>query len=203
MSEGWGDFNSLFMAIRPGDKFPGRAYPMAQYAAAGFGSRSAYFGIRRAPYSVEYTINPFTFTHIRGDATLPKTAPIQAGEDDPMNEAHVVGEIWAQTMFEVYANIIQVGEAAGRPFEESQRRMADYLVAALKAAPDDPTFVEQRDAFYSVARAMAMKDPTRRDDVDAMARGFAKRGLGAGAVAPPKRSTSLNEAVESFVVQTE
>ena len=78
--------------------------------------------------------------------------------------------------------------------------MADYVVAALKAAPDDPTFVEQRDAFLSVARAMVAKDPTRLEDVRAMARGFAKRGLGAGAVAPPKRSTTLNEAVESFVI---
>jgi hypothetical protein len=200
MSEGWGDFNSLFMVIREGDRFPGRAYPMAQYAAAGFGSRAAYFGIRRAPYSVEYTINPFTFKHIRGDAKLPHDAPVQGSDDDTMNEAHQLGEIWAQIMFDVYASILESGQAAGRPFEDNKRRMADYVVAALKAAPDDPTFVEQRDAFLSVARAMVAKDPTRLEDVRAMARGFAKRGLGAGAVAPPKRSTSLNEAVESFVI---
>jgi hypothetical protein len=200
MSEGWGDFNSLFMCIRENDKFPGRAYPMAQYAAAGFGSRAAYFGIRRAPYSVEYTINPFTFTHIRGNAELPKTAPVQASEDDPMNEAHLLGEIWAETLFEVYANILEVGKSAGRPFAETQRRMSEYVVGALKTAPDDPSFVEQRDAFLSVARSMVAKDPTRQADVDAMARGFAKRGLGAMAVAPPKRSTSLNEAVESFLI---
>jgi hypothetical protein len=202
MSEGWGDFNSLLMVIRDGDQFPGRAYPMAQYAAAGFGARSGYFGIRRAPYSVEYTINPFTFTHIRANAPLPDAAPIQAADDDPMNEAHFVGEIWAQMLFEVYTNIIEAGRAAGRPFEESKRRMTDYIVGALQAAPDDPTFVEQRDAFLSVARAMAKTDPTRLADVDAMARGFAKRGLGAGAVAPPKRSRNLNEAVESFVIPT-
>jgi hypothetical protein len=200
MSEGWGDFNSLFMVVREGDRFPGRAFPMAQYAAAGFGSRAAYFGIRRAPYSVEYTINPFTFGHIRTEADLPKDGPVQGSEDDPMNEVHVVGEIWAQTLFDVYVNILESGAAAGRKFDENKRRMADYMVAALKAAPDDPTFVEQRDAFMSVARAMVAMDPTRQADVQAMARGFAKRGLGAGAVAPPKRSTSLNEAVESFVV---
>jgi hypothetical protein len=34
-----------------------------------------------------------------------------------------------------------------------------------------------------------------------MARGFAKRGLGDGAVAPPARSTDLNEAVESYLIQ--
>jgi len=49
---------------------------------------------------------------------------------------------------------------------------------------------------------MAKNDPTRNADIDAVARGFAKRGLGEDAVAPPKRSTSLNEAVESFVIPT-
>ena len=202
MSEGWGDFNSLLMVVREEDDFAGRAYPMAQYAAAGFSARAAYYGIRRAPYSVEYTINPFTFGHIRANAPLPNAAPIQAADDDPMNEAHFVGEIWAQTLFEIYVNIIEAGRAAGRPFDESKRRMTDYMVAALKAAPDDPTFVEQRDAFLSAIRAMAKNDPTRMADVDAAARGFAKRGLGAGAVAPPKRSRNLNEAVESFVIPT-
>jgi hypothetical protein len=200
MGEGWGDFNSLFMVVREGDRFPGRAYPMAQYAAAGFGSRASYFGIRRAPYSVEYTINPFTFKHISSNAKLPHDAPVQGSDDDPMSEVHMIGEIWAQILFDVYTNILEVGQAAGRPFEDNKRRMGDYMIAALKAAPDDPTFVEQRDAFLSVARAMVAKDPTRAADVKAMARGFAKRGLGAGAVAAPKRSTTLNETVESFVV---
>src|SRR6185312_9158992 len=150
MSEGWGDFNSLFMVIRDGDQFPGRAYPMAQYAAAAFGSRAAYFGIRRAPYSVEYTINPLTFQHIRQDAEMPKEAPLNGGNDGSNAEAHAVGEIWAEMLFEVYTNILEVGKTAGRPFEVNKRRMADYVVAALKAAPDDPTITQQRDAFYSV-----------------------------------------------------
>ncbi|MET0390780.1 MAG: M36 family metallopeptidase [Polyangiales bacterium] len=200
MSEGWGDFNALFLSIRETDQFPGRAFPISQYAAGGFGARSSYYGIRRAPYSVEYTMNPFTFEHIRASAGLPDSAPISAGADDPMNEAHFVGEIWAQMLFEVYVNILDAGKAAGRPFEESKRRMADYVVAGLKGAPDNPTFVEQRDALLAAVRSMAAMDPTRQADVDAMARGFAKRGLGADAVAPPERSTSLNEAVESFVI---
>lgn len=200
MSEGWGDFNSLFMVIRDGDAFAGRAYPMAQYAAGGFDARATYFGIRRAPYSIEYTINPFTFQHIRANAELPDSAPISANTDDPMNEAHFVGEIWAEMLLEVYVNILEAGQAAGRSFDVSKRRMADYVVATLKATPVDPTFVEQRDAMLAAVRAMAKTDPTRNADIDAVARGFAKRGLGDGAVAPPKRSTSLNEAVESFVI---
>lgn len=62
--------------------------------------------------------------------------------------------------------------------------------------------MEQRDAFLSTARAMASKDPTRVADVDALARGFAKRGLGSHAVFPPRNSTNLNQVVESFVIDT-
>jgi len=36
------------------------------------------------------------------------------------------------------------------------------------------------------------------DDFQALAKGFAKRGMGVGAIAPPNTSTNLNEAVENF-----
>jgi hypothetical protein len=118
-----------------------------------------------------------------------------------MNEVHNVGEIWAVTLFEAYVNVIKAGQAAGRPFAESQRRMADYLVAGLKAAPVEPSFTEQRDAFIAAVQAMARDDASRQADVAAIAQGFAKRGMGMGAVAPPTGSTTLNEAVESFEAQ--
>jgi hypothetical protein len=203
MSEGWGDFDALFMIIRDGDQFPNRSYAMATYAAGGFDAQTAYYGIRRAPYSVEYTMNPFTFQHIRAKAKLPDAAPINVAGDDAMNEAHNVGEIWAEMMFEVYANIIEVNTVAGRSFDDIKRRMSQYVVAALKAAPSDPTMVEQRDAVLSVIRSMSKGDPTRADDADAAARAFAKRGLGSKAVAPPRSSTTLNEAVESYVIDTD
>lgn len=202
MSEGWGDYNALFVAIRETDTFANRAFPLAVYAAGGFDSRASYYGIRRAPYSVEYTINPFTFEHISADAELPDYAPLSVASDNPMNESHAAGEIWAQTMFEAYVNVIETGRSAGRPFDDSRRRMADYVVAGLKAAPDDPTWVEQRDAILSAVRAMAAMDPTRKADEDAIARGFAKRGLGASAVAPPNSSRNLTEAVEAFDLET-
>ena len=109
-----------------------------------------------------------------------------------------MGEIWASMLFEAYVNLLQVGKAAGRPFEETKRRMADYIVAGMKAAPVEPTFVEQRDAILMSARAMARQDASREGDAEALMKGFAKRGLGAGAVAPPRSSCTLNEAVESF-----
>jgi hypothetical protein len=202
MSEGFGDFNALLLVVKEGDALDNVAFPISQYASAGLDKNASYFGIRRAPYSTSLSINPFTFTHIRRAATLPYGAPLSASSVD-MSEAHNVGEIWASLLFEGYTNVIKVGNAAGRPFAESKRRMADYLVAGLKATPVEPTFGEQRDAILSAAWAAAKGDPSRSDDFLALARGFAKRGLGVGAVVPPPESESLNEAVESMSLQGE
>jgi hypothetical protein len=202
MSEGFGDFIALMLSIKDGDSFENTAFPIAQYATAGTSPFATYFGIRRAPYSTSTAINPFTFQHIRQMATLPTSAPLTSGVAD-MSEVHNVGEIWAQTLFEAYVNLINVGKAAGRPFEDSKRRMADYLVAGLKATPVEPTFAEQRDAILGAVWASAQGDPSRLDDFQALTRGFAKRGLGVGAVAPPVSSITLDEAVESSSLQGE
>ncbi|HET8933047.1 MAG TPA: M36 family metallopeptidase [Polyangiales bacterium] len=200
MSEGFGDFVAVMLTIRDGDELENTAFPMAQYATAGSSPFATYFGIRRAPYSTSTSINPFTFQHVRQMATLPTGAPLTSSTAD-MSEVHNVGEIWAEMLFEAYINVLKVGKAAGRPFEENKRRMADYLIAGLKATPVEPTFGEQRDAILSATYAMAQGDAGRMDDFLALARGFAKRGLGVGAVSPPAESLALDEAVESKSMQ--
>jgi hypothetical protein len=196
MSEGWGDFDSLMLVIRDGDTFDGgKTYAMAQYATGGFAKDPSYFGIRRAPYSRDIMKNPFTFGHVRQASMLPTNgAPLSpAGAD--MSEVHNVGEIWAETLFEAYANLIDKLKAATPPlaFEDIKRRMADYLVAGMKATPNEPTFTEQRDAILSAVLATK-----RMDDFTALAQGFAKRGMGVAAISPPITSTTNNEAVEDF-----
>jgi MYXO-CTERM domain-containing protein len=199
MSEGWADFNALMMVIKDGDTFEaGKVYPLAQYASAVLWTsltaqvNAPYFGIRRAPYSTDMTKNPFTFKHVRKMSMLPTGAPLSMAAPD-MSEVHNVGEIWASALFEAYVNLLAVGKAANRPFEETKRRMANYVVAGLKATPPEPTFVEQRDAILSTVLASG-----QTDDFTALAKGFAKRGLGAGAIAPPTSSETLDEAVENF-----
>jgi MYXO-CTERM domain-containing protein len=71
--------------------------------------------------------------------------------------------------------------------------MANVIVSGMKATPTEPTFMEQRDALLSTAWTFG-----RQDEFTALARGFAKRGFGIGAIAPPTSSTTLNEAVENF-----
>ncbi|WP_394849508.1 M36 family metallopeptidase [Pendulispora brunnea] len=190
MSEGWADFNALLMVVREGDTIEGSAYPMAQYATA-TDTYSAYFGIRRAPYSTDLGKNPFTFKHIQGSSTPPDTAPILAGGD--MSEVHNVGEIWAQTLFEGYANL----QKGAGTFQEKKRRMANYLVAGMKATVVEPSFTEQRDGILAATWAMGNKD-----DFAALAKGFAKRGMGVGAVSPvtpaDPNTDTLEGVTESF-----
>src|SRR5690606_3409832 len=74
-----------------------------------------------------------------------------------------------------------VGHAAPRLVERvARRRMSDYVVAGLSLAPADSTFVEARDATLAAAAA---SDP---DAAVAMAAGFATRGAGRCAAAPPR-----------------
>jgi hypothetical protein len=68
------------------------------------------------------------------------------------------------------------------------------LVAGMKATPMDPTFTEQRNAILQAVLAF----PGRADDFAALAKGFAKRGLGVAAKSPPTSSGDFNEAVENF-----
>jgi hypothetical protein len=195
MSEGWGDFVAIMLSIREADTFDnGKTYALSQYSTAGFSRDGAYFGIRRAPYSKSKMKNPFTFGHIRQMSTLPMGVPLASAGPD-MSEVHNVGEIWTEALFEAYTNLIEANRAANPPvpFAETQRHMADYVVAGMKTAPTEPTFVEQRDSILAAVYATK-----RMDDFSAIAKGFADRGLGVSAVAPPTTSTTLNEAVENF-----
>ncbi|WP_394839017.1 M36 family metallopeptidase [Pendulispora rubella] len=199
MSEGWADFNALLMVVREADlPLKDKIFPLSQYAGAGLLQKSPYFGIRRAPYTTDKTKNPFTFQHVQSSATLPPNIPLAPGGVE-MSEVHNVGEIWANTLFTGYVNMQTVGKAAGRDFKTIKRRMADYIVAGMKATPVEPTFLEQRDALLSAV--WAMQD--RRDDFLALAQGFADRGMGVGAVspgiAPDTNQDGLEGVVESFV----
>ncbi len=192
MSEGWADFDAVMLVVKAGDDMQGTAFPMAQYATSGITADNEYFGIRRAPYSTSFAKNPFTFGHVRRVSTLPTGAPLWPAAAD-MSEVHNVGEIWTETLFEGYAAMLIADKAASIPFDTTKRHMADYVVAGMKAAPAEPTFMEQRDAILSSVWAMG-----RPSDFNALALGFAKRGMGVGAIAPPIGSTTLNEAVENF-----
>ena len=192
-SEGWGDFMSLFLAVRDGEDWEG-TYADAVYAPTS-SSDAAFFGLRRAAYSVDPTKNALSFTHVQDGESLPSTFPLQPS-GAPNSEVHRTGEIWASMLFEGYYRLLMrtTGPSPAYGFAEAQRRMADYMVAGMKLAPADPTFTEQRDAVLAAASANDL------DDMLALAEGFAARGAGSCAVSPPRDSTDNVGVVESDVV---
>ena len=80
MSEGWGDFIALHTIARAGDNLNG-TFALATYATSAFDPNSAYFGIRRVPYSVDFTKNAFTFKHISDGVALPAVPTLPGGAE--------------------------------------------------------------------------------------------------------------------------
>jgi len=183
MSEGWGDFNALMLMLREGDNRDG-VYAMAPYALADGTPDTAYFGIRRFPYSRDRTKNDLSFRHIGDENPLPTTTPGSPGGIN--SEVHNAGEIWATMMWEVL-NVL----ADEHGVTIARRRMSDYVVAGLLLAPTNASFTEQRDAILIGASALDT------DDMLLMAAAFAGRGIGSCAVSPLKTSTTNAGVVES------
>ncbi len=202
-SEGWGDFVALHMMSREGDNLDG-VYSASTYAGAGLNPNAAYFGVRRVPYSVDFSKNALTFKHISDGQALPVGPPIQPG--GPNSEVHNVGEIWATMLWEGYVGLQNARK--GRSFEDVRRAMANYIVGGLQLAPTDATFTEQRDAILAAAVASRPDhDAGDPDDVGAggadvmtLAKAFARRGAGTCAISPPRFSTNLVGVTESFEV---
>ncbi|WP_434428202.1 M36 family metallopeptidase [Nannocystis pusilla] len=106
--EGWGDFLSLHMSLRPGEDLDG-TYASGVYASF---DPTGYFGIRRAPYSVDITKNALTFRHIGDDEPLPDEHPLNDQFGAPNYEVHNAGEVWATMMWEVYVALHKVNSGA-------------------------------------------------------------------------------------------
>ncbi len=203
MGEGWSDFNALLMTVRPEDaavpsnpSFSG-VYGVAGYVQSGgpngpLPNNAYYFGIRRVPYSTDFSKDPLTFRHVANGVPLPDSAPIAFGASGSNNaEVHSSGEVWATMLWECYASLLR--DTARLTFDRARDRMRAYLVAAFKLTPITPTFLEARDALLVAAYA--------RDAADfaLFSQAFARRGAGLRAVAPDRYSTTHQGVVESYL----
>ena len=196
MGEGWSDFHALLQTIRAEDatapsglNYTG-AYGLAGYVSSGGANNGYYYGIRRYPYSTEFTKNALFFRHIGSGAPLTGTAPLQFGSSGVGNaQVHASGEVWTTMLLECYAALLRDPRYT---FDQAQDRMIDYLVAGYKLTPSSPTFLEARDALLSAALS--------RDFADYILflKAFARRGAGHLAVAPDRDSFGNQGAVESF-----
>lgn len=197
LGEGWADFHAMLITARAEDtENPLNANWQGTFCMGCFATSadplSYYYGIRRYPYSTDMTKNPLTFRHISDVNPLP-TNPAPHF-DATHSEVHNAGEIWTTMLWESYAAILRdtVGGSPRLTFAEAQLRMRDYIVAAYKLTPADPTLLEARDA---VILAAMMNDPI---DGQEIGQAFAKRGAGVNAVAPPRGENTNTPVVESY-----
>lgn len=192
-SEGWADFTALHMLLAPGDDLDA-TYALAVYAGQSI-KNSAYYGIRRYPYSTDFTKNPLTLKHIQVGEPLPTGIPVSVGSTDN-SEVHNSGEVWCSMVFEGYVDLLRTteGPSATRTFEDVQRAMGDYVVSGMMLSPTDPTFTLARDALLAAISAGS------DEDAQIFSEAFARRGNGTCAVAPPKESTDFKGVVESYTL---
>lgn len=181
MGEGWSDFIAHSLLSEPTDPLDGvytvGAYDSYLYQTVGF--NNYYYGIRRFPTAIMSSVggpmgrphNPLTFQDI--DASK---LDISDGAFDPRynitaDQVHAIGEVWASTLWEIRAKMIQrLG------WEVGNRRMLQFVIDGMKLAPVGPNPVNERDALIAAIFASG----TEADLADAWA-GFSIRGLGAGA----------------------
>lgn len=176
--EGWSDWFSLVMQVKPGDQGSDSrgigTYSTGQPTDGG--------GIRTYPYSTDMTINPFTYDNI-------KDARTTNGRPSP----HFVGSImctmlwdlyWAMTDEYGYDNDIYNGTGGNN--------MAMRLVIdGMKLQPCRPGFADVRDAIL-LADSINYGAVNQRLIWDV----FARRGLGASA--DQGSSFSHDDGVEAF-----
>jgi len=197
MGEGWSDFIAMHTIYEEGDALDG-TYAAGIYAMGSVFDEAGYYGIRRAPYSTDFSKNALSFRHIQNGEALPADINdiLDFGDN---SEVHNAGEVWCAMMWEAYMGIMEqsTGDAPTRTYAQVRRAMSDYLVAGMMMAPDDPTYTEQRDSLLAVAAAA--------DSTDAllMTRAFARRGAGSCAQSPDRYSTDLIGVTESFEVAAE
>ena len=214
LHEGFADFLAMFLMVQPGHRdaapntgdFHG-AYPVGAYwnldyynpfedlppaGSPELPDNAYYHGIRRFPFSASFDINPLTFGHLSPDNPLPegfepfdwKWRSLQS------YEIHTAGEVWASALWHCARNILAA--SSDRGFRNAHRRFLASVVAALKMLPMDATYTEARDVVL-----MAVRATDEQEYLDCRA-GFAQRGMGAGAVSPPRDSVEFREVVEDF-----
>ena len=204
MGEGWADFHSILMTVEEADlAVPNNENFSGVYAQGGYADMGRldpapqttfFFGIRRVPYTTDMSKNALTFQHIENGVPLPATVPVLFGANGANNsEVHNSGEVWATALWEAYVNLLNDPRYT---FDDAQYLMQSYLVAGYKLTPPSPTFLDARDALLAAVRGYD------EQDFQSFVAAFAKRGMGAGAVAPDRFSTDHAGVTESFSTGT-
>lgn len=184
MDEGWSDFIALLMTVRPEDALSNYN---GVYGFSSYSGNNTYYGIRRLPYSTDFSKNALTFRHISNGQLLPLENNPRFGAGGTDNaQVHATGEVWCSMLWEGYADLLRT-----HGFATAHSRMKTYLVAGMKAiGGSNPTFTQARDALLA-----AIPDASDRT---LFRNAFARRGLGINAVSPDIASDQNPNAQESY-----
>ena len=167
--EGWSDFWSYALTMRPGDDgtTPRGIGTYVVYHEEGRRGR----GIRITPYSTDMRINPTTYNVV-------KTAA----------EPHGVGYVWATMLWDLYWNLTEKYGFNPNPYGDwdtgGNNLTMQLVVDGMKFAPCEPGFVDARDAIIAADAALT-GDPASGipgDNECLIWETFARRGLGVDAV---------------------
>lgn len=165
--EGWSDWWSYVMTMRPGDD---GATPrgIGTYVVYHEDRRDA--GIRITPYSTDMSINPSTYNTI-------KTAA----------EPHGVGYVWATMLWDLYWNLVDEHGFNPSPYEAwdtgGNNLALQLVVDGMKFAPCQPGFVDARNAIIAADAALTgdVANGIPGENECLIWRTFARRGLGVNA----------------------
>lgn len=177
MGEGWSDFFTLVMTVRPGDD--GTLPRGIGNYVIGNGQRGP--GIRRQPYSTNFSINNQTYDDVIGTF-----AP------------HPLGEIWAATLWDLYWALTErYGWDPDLYTGTGGNNLAIQLVMdGMKLQNCQPGFIDARDAIIA---ADAINNNGANECL--IWEVFARRGLGWNA--RQGSTANRNDNVENFAVRPE
>ena len=183
--EGWSDWWSYALTVRPGDD---GATPR------GIGNYVIYHdegrtgpGIRITPYSTDFKVNRTTYRTV-------KTAV----------EPHGVGYVWATMLWDMYWNLVDAHGFNPNPYESWEtggNNLAIQLVIdGMKMAPCTPGFVDARNAIIAADAALTGDVATGvpGENECLIWSTFARRGLGLSA--DQKDPANKMDGVEGYDV---
>lgn len=158
------------------------------------------------PRSYHYASAPDGY-YASPDRSLYPESPLCNGASG--GSVHNLGEIWASALWQARSHVMRHFErnqsrqgldpakATHAVLQRGNEHMLQLVTDGLKLTPTNPTFLEARDAIFEAALSSATNppgyvsdDPVNPDiaqlDEIALWRGFAERGFGFSAVAPPR-----------------
>lgn len=159
MGEGWSDYVGLMLTMKPSDV----GADIRGIGTFAINQSTTGNGIRPAPYSTDFGVNPFTYGN---------------SNDGNISQPHGVGFIWATAVWEMTWDLVNAyGFDTDFYYGTGGNNIAMHLVTeGMKLQPCNPGMVDGRDAilladqlFYNGANQCLIWEA------------FARRGLGASA----------------------